>query len=57
MLLFFLDDSPLACYDQTIGAFSEKLKASGRAEMVAALPFIPTLPGTDRYTDELWAYK
>ena len=57
MLLFFLDQSPLDCYDQTIGVFAEKLKASGRAEMVAALPFIPTIPGTDRYTDELWSTK
>jgi hypothetical protein len=23
--------------------------------MVAALPFIPTIPGTDTYTDALWA--
>jgi hypothetical protein len=22
--------------------------------VVAALPFIPTIPGTDTYTDKLW---
>jgi hypothetical protein len=22
--------------------------------VVAALPFIPTIPGTDTYTDQLW---
>ena len=54
LLLFFLDASPLDVYDSTIGKFSEALEASGRGSVVAALPFIPTLPGTDKYTDELW---
>ena len=56
MLLFFLDASPLECYDETIGAFSRALEDSGRATMIAALPFIPTIPGTDRYTDELFVH-
>ena len=27
---------------------------SGLGTVVAALPFIPTIPGTDTYTDKLW---
>ena len=29
-------------------------RSSGRGRIVAALPFIPTIPGTDTYTDTLW---
>jgi hypothetical protein len=31
-----------------------ELEASGRAHLQFASPFIPTVPGTDQYTDELW---
>jgi len=55
LLLSFLEDSPLESFDATIGALGRVLDASGVGTMVAALPFIPTIPGTDRYTDELWA--
>ena len=27
----------------------------GKGTVIAALPFIPTIPGTDTYTDKLWA--
>ena len=26
----------------------------GKGTVIAALPFIPTIPGTDTYTDKLW---
>ena len=29
-------------------------RTSGMGTVVAALPFIPTIPGTDTYTDQLW---
>jgi hypothetical protein len=32
-----------------------RLEAAGKGTVVAALPFIPTIPGTDTYTDKLWA--
>ena len=31
------------------------MERSGKGRVVAALPFIPTIPGTDTYTDMLWA--
>ena len=31
-----------------------RLEESGLGTVVAALPFIPTIPGTDIYTDKLW---
>ena len=30
-------------------------KEAGKGTVVAALPFIPTIVGTDTYTDKLWA--
>ena len=32
-----------------------ELEEAGKGTVVAALPFIPTIPGTDTYTDKLWA--
>jgi hypothetical protein len=32
-----------------------RLEESGLGTVAAALPFIPTIPGTDTYTDMLWA--
>lgn len=54
LLLCFLERSPLECFDETIGALEARLEATGVGRLVGALPFIPTVPGTDRYTDELW---
>jgi hypothetical protein len=30
------------------------VEASGLGRVVWASPFIPTIPGTDTYTDQLW---
>jgi hypothetical protein len=35
-------------------AAAEALRADGLGEMLWTAPFLPTVPGTDRYTDELW---
>ncbi|QGV80098.1 hypothetical protein [Streptomyces ficellus] len=51
-LLWFLDQDPRACWHDhftTLGA--PQAGTWGRTELVA--PFIPTVPGTDRYVDEL----
>ncbi len=55
LLLWFLDDSPLEAWDPVVSAHRQALEASGLGTVVAALPFIPTIPGTDTYTDQLWA--
>jgi len=53
LTLWFLDRDPAEVWDGVMGAVAA-VGASRRAQVVAALPFIPTVPGTDRYTDELW---
>lgn len=52
--LAFLDEDPLTCWDQTISTIPATVAASGLGKVTWAGPFIPTVPGTDRYTDQLW---
>ncbi|HLI75239.1 MAG TPA: hypothetical protein VKU86_15285 [Acidimicrobiales bacterium] len=54
LTLWFLDTAPDVAWS-VIGAHRTALERSGRARVVAALPFIPTIPGTDTYTDQLWS--
>jgi hypothetical protein len=35
-------------------AAADALRADGKGEMLWTAPFIPTIPGTDTYTDQLW---
>jgi hypothetical protein len=51
--LFFLDRPPEATWDQ-FTALGRDVERSGLARVVFASPWLPTLVGTDRYTDELW---
>jgi hypothetical protein len=55
LTLWFLDVAPAGAWEEVIAAHRAALEGSGKATVVAALPFIPTIPGTDTYTDELWA--
>ena len=54
MTLWFLDSDPAEAWDSVIAAHRTAIESSGRGRIVAALPFIPTIPGTDTYTDTLW---
>jgi hypothetical protein len=54
LLLWFLDASPTASWEPVIAEQRRRLEASGKGTVVAAIPFIPTIPGTDTYTDRLW---
>jgi hypothetical protein len=51
---YFLDADPEAVWGETFAGLGDAIDAGGlgRAELV--VPFIPTVPGTDRYQDELW---
>jgi len=55
LLLWFLDTDPVSAWDDTIARHRRDLDDSGLGTVVAALPFIPTIPGTDTYTDRLWS--
>ena len=48
-----LESDPRESWDRFV-AYGDDVKASGLARIVLAAPFFATLPGTDRYTDELW---
>jgi hypothetical protein len=54
VLLWFLNTPPEVAWEPVIAEHRRRLEASGLGTVVAALPFIPTIPGTDTYTDQLW---
>jgi hypothetical protein len=55
LLLWFLNTPPEVAWEPVFVEHRRRLEASGKGTVVAALPFIPTIPGTDTYTDKLWA--
>ena len=50
---FFVESDPEECWDAFVD-YGKALEADGRAKVALAAPFIPTVVGTDTYTDELW---
>jgi hypothetical protein len=54
LLLWFLSTPPEVAWEPVMVAHRRRLEESGLGTVVAALPFIPTIPGTDTYTDKLW---
>jgi hypothetical protein len=54
LLLWFLSTPPEVAWETVIVEHRRRLEESGLGTVVAALPFIPTIPGTDLYTDKLW---
>jgi hypothetical protein len=55
LLLFFLHGSPGDWWQPVVMENRRRLEAAGKGTVVAALPFVPTVPGTDTYTDRLWS--
>jgi hypothetical protein len=55
LLLFFVDQEPAGSWDAVFAAQGEQLAAAGLGSVLWASPFIGTVPGTDTYTDQLWA--
>jgi hypothetical protein len=53
MQLLFLEQDPEEAWD-LIRRYAAAIDASGIATVTLAAGFIPTVVGTDRYTDELW---
>lgn len=51
--LYFLDGDPQASWDGLFGDYAEQHAKAGMGEVSFAAGFIPTLPGTDRYVDEV----
>ncbi|HLN05392.1 MAG TPA: hypothetical protein VK217_03880 [Acidimicrobiales bacterium] len=51
--LCFLTEEPAAIWDG-FRAYGSDVEAAGPGRVSFAAPFVPTIVGTDRYTDELW---
>ena len=54
LTLWFLDAHPGSAWADVVEAHQKALEASGKATVVGAMGFVPTIPGTDTYTDRLW---
>jgi hypothetical protein len=52
-LLWFLDEDPRESWADTFAVEPARVGGTGIATMSFLAPFIPTIPGTDRYVDEL----
>ncbi len=52
--LYFLESDPRECWDQVFAPQQRAIASSGLGEVSFTAAFIPTVPGSDRYTDELW---
>lgn len=53
MHLLFLRTDPRRCWPRIV-EHAERIDASGLATVRLVAPFVPTIPGTDTYTDQLW---
>jgi hypothetical protein len=51
--LYFLDEDPRDCFD-LFATHQQALADSGLGEVSYVAPFVPTIPGTDTYCDQLW---
>ncbi len=52
--LYFIDDDVLGVWDDRFAPIGNELEASGLGRVLFASPFLPTVPGTDTYADQLW---
>ena len=51
--LYFLDEPAAKSWPKFV-ELGEALAATGLGKVVYASPWLPTVPGTDKYTDQLW---
>ena len=54
VFLYFLERDPRECWSALFADQGARVAESGLGRVSFAAPFIPTIPGSDRYTDELW---
>lgn len=54
LLLSFFPSPPFGSMRDWTEQLVERLRGEGLGRLEIAAPFIPTIPGTDRYADELW---
>jgi hypothetical protein len=51
---YFLDADPREVWSDELAGIGKAVEAGGKGRVELAVPFIPTVPGTKRYLDELW---
>jgi hypothetical protein len=51
---FFVETDVRDAFDRWFATLGDDLAATGRARALLVAPFIPTIPGTDTYIDQLW---
>ena len=52
-LLWFLQEDPRDCWEEHFTGLDAAVAESGLGRVELVAPFIPTVPGTDRYVDQL----
>lgn len=52
-LLWFLEADPRECWESHFTDLGREVEESGLGKVELVAPFIPTIPGTDRYVAEL----
>jgi hypothetical protein len=50
----FTTVDPRECWDDVAGDLAQRLEKSGLGTLALAAPFVPTVPGTDTFLDQLW---
>lgn len=53
LILHFFQEDPAECWPEFMKDFSTALDKTDCADIVLAAPFLPTIPGTDTYIDQL----
>jgi hypothetical protein len=51
---YFLDTDPASAWAEAFERLGDLVEAGGLGRVELVAPFIPTVPGTDRYQNELW---
>jgi hypothetical protein len=52
-LMWFLQRDPREVWQEHFAGLDEQIAASGLGRVELVAPFIPTIPGTDTYVDQL----
>jgi hypothetical protein len=57
LLMWFVDEAPAGSWDAVFAGQGDALEATGLGRLTWASPFIGVVPGTDTFTDRLWAQE
>ncbi|MEU7658738.1 hypothetical protein [Streptomyces lincolnensis] len=52
-LLWFLEADPRECWEAHFAGLEEQITGAGLGRLELLAPFVPTIPGTDKYVDQL----